>query len=363
MTDEATTPANAGDVAVIVGMAREAADDLLERYYRVGVRKALDLGNPRDFDGAVAKLAALLRARARSSDDAAVRAAVGVLDVDWAATTARQRRTLIMRALDAAGRKTAGVPRAVQAVFGDAASEVVAATRRAARRDQKLTIAADFNALDRRIIRHLTTSQANFVSDEYGRRHEAFAEEARRIVAHGLESGLGRDDLARDLERAARGTMAGHSSVYWEAIAGAFVSRGRSFAQLSAYAEARIERYLIEAVLDERTTEICRFLHGKSFSVSSGLQTFEEVESSPGAIKELTPWVREAITDAGRKALYIERGGQRVAIAEVSRSGLGTRDDRGEFARGRTERELMDLGVSFPPYHALCRTSTVADVS
>jgi hypothetical protein len=347
----------------LVHAAREAADAILERYLRLRLRKAFDLGSSRGFDRAVGRLAALLSARASDSDDAAVRAAVAVLDVDWAATTATQRRTLVARALEASGRRVAGVPRAVGAVFGDAATEVVQATRDAARRGQRLGIAADFNALDRRIVRHLTTSRANFVRDEYGRRHEAFGERARQIVADGLESGLGREDLARDLEAAARDVIAGRGSFYWETVAGAFVSNGRSFAQLSAYAEAGIERYIIEAVLDERTTEICRYLDGKTFTVSTGLQTFDRVESEPDLVKEITPWVREAIDpDTGRKVLFVERGAERVPVAEVVRSAVGTRDDRGDFSRGLSERDLMDLGISFPPYHGLCRTSTVADV-
>ena len=289
-----------------------------------------------------------------------VRAALGALDVDWAATTASQRRTLIGRALEAAGRRTAAVPGAVGTVFGDAATEVVQATRDAARRGQGLGIAADFNALDKRIVRHLTSSQANFVRDEYGRRHEAFGERARQIVADGLEAGLGREDIARDLERAAREVIAGRGSFYWEVVAGSFVSRGRSFAQLSSYAEAGIDRYIIEAVLDERTTEICRFLDGKTFSVQTGLQTFEQVEANPDSAKELNPWVRDGVDAKGRQVMYVDRGGSTRRVAIVDRPGLGTRDERGSYSAGLSTSRLQDIGVSFPPYHGLCRTTTVA---
>jgi len=355
--------ATAEDLCLIL-QAREAADELVERCLHVPVRKAMNLGSARGFDRAVGKLAALLRARASDADDAAVRAAVGILDVDWAATTASQRRTLIGRALEAAGRKTAAVPRAVQAVFGDAATEVVQATRDAARRGQGLAIAADFNALDKRIVRHLTSSQANFVRDEYGRRHDVFGQRARQIVAEGLKAGLGREDIGRDLERAAREVIAGRGSFYWEVVAGSFVSRGRSFAQLSAYAEAGIDRYIIEAVLDERTTEICRFLHGKTFSVSQGLSTFEQVEQNPDAVKELTPWVRDGVDAKGRQVMFVDRGGGRTRrVAVVDRPGFGTRDARGSYSAGLSTARLQEIGVSFPPYHGLCRTTTVADVS
>ncbi|NLH81130.1 MAG: head morphogenesis protein [Phyllobacteriaceae bacterium] len=354
-------PAGA-DEMLLASRARAAADDLLSGWLRLPVDKAMDLGTPRGFDRAVAALAAQLRARASASDDAAVREAVRVLDVDWRSTTAQQRSALVAQALEAAGRRTAAVPRAVQAVFGKAAIEVVGATREGARGRQRLAIAGDFNALDRRIVRHLTTSQANFVRDEYGRRHEVFGEQARRIVADGLEAGLGREDIARDLAEAAQAVIAGRGSFYWEVVAGAFVANGRSFAQMSAFAEAGIQRYEISAVLDEHTTEICRYLDGKQFEVGDALGRFDRIESldDPEDIKAAQPWVREALDpETGRKVLYVESGGRNVPIAEVTRSAVGTRDDRGEFARGRSERELMDLGVSFPPYHGLCRSSAL----
>ncbi|MFH0901141.1 MAG: head morphogenesis protein [Pseudomonadota bacterium] len=349
-----------GDDLDFVGDARDAADFILGRYLRLDVAKAMNLGTPAGFDRAVILLARRLRARAADSDQAAVKAALAVLDVDWHQTTAEQRRSLIAQAMKAAGRKTSEIPGKVQAVLGKAATEVVRATRDGARRDRKLAIAADFNAIDQRVIRHLRSSQANYVRDEYGRRHEAFSEEARRIVADGIEAGLGRDEIAGDLAKAAEGIIAGRASFYWEVIAGAFIGRGRSFAQLSAYAEAAITSYRIVAVLDEVTTPTCRFLDGKVFSVSQGLDLFEQVEAAPDRIKELTPWVRDTVDPAtGKHALSVERGGKRIAIADIVRSGVGTRDDRGEFSQGLGERELGGLGIGFPPFHALCRSSCI----
>ena len=354
--------ATADDHALLI-TGREAADVLLERCLGVRVSKAFDLGTPHGLDRAIGELAGLLRVRASDSDDAAVRAAVGVLDVDWHRTTPEQRRTLIGRALEAAGRRTIAMPRQLRAVFDPAAEAVVRATRDAARRHQRLGIGVDFNAIDHRIVRHLQTSQASYVTDEYGRRHEAFSVKARGIVEDGLAAGLGRDDIARDLEQAAKDVLAGRSSFYWDIIAATFVSRGRSYAQLSAYAEAGITRYVIEAVLDERTTICCRFMHGKTFTVASGLRTFEQVEAHPDRIKELTPWVREARDpQSGRAALFVERDGGREPVALVTRSGVGTKDDLGEFARGRSEGDLTGLGLVMPPFHGACRTTTVSDV-
>ena len=348
-----------------VGRARRFADALATDLLRLPLAKAMDLGTPRGFDRAVASLAAELRRQAGRPERDAVRAAVNVLDVDWRSTTPEQRRRLVSEAMNAAALATAVIPARIQATLGPAAEAVVAATRSHARRELGLTIAADFNAVDQRVVSHVVRAQVNFVTDELGRRVDGFGAEARRIVADAVESGLGRDDVSAALQAAAEGTLAGRTPFYWDVIAGAFVGNGRTFAQVSSYAEARIQRYRIEAVLDERTTAVCRFLHGKVFSVGDALARFDAMDrlERPEDIKQAQPWVREA-RDAttGNPLLYVGRGGVRTALAEVTRSGVGSRDDVGEHARALGSPALMELGVSFPPYHGLCRTTTLPEV-
>jgi hypothetical protein len=219
-----------------------------------------------------------------------------------------------------------------------------------------LAIGARFNALDQRVARHIVNAQGLFVRDEYGRRLDVFGREARRVVASGLERGLGRVDIAGELEAAARAALIDRAPFYWEVVASAFVGQGRSFAQVSSYAEAGVQRYRIEAVLDERTTHICRFLHGKTFAVADALRKFERAErlEQPEDIKRLLPWVRERL-DGGMLMLT----GAGVAIAEVTRSGLGTHDDVGEFRPRLTDAQLGEAGLGFPPFHGLCRSTTL----
>lgn len=353
------------DRLLVVHEARVAADELLGDCLRLPLRKAINLGTPGGFDRAVALLAARLRRATGRADVDAVRDAMAVLDVDWPRTTAAERRRLVSEAMAAAGRATALIPARIQVPLGDAAESVVAATRTQARRQQGLAIAADFNALDRRVVTHVVGSQGNFVRDEYGRRIESLGEEARRIVAAGLEQGLGRDDIAADLERAARAALVERAPFYWEVVASSFMSQGRSFAQMSSYAEAGIQRYVIEAVLDERTTHICRYLHGKSFAVADALQRFERVEQleQPEDIKRELPWVRESLDpETGRTRLYVDGGAGRTPLAEVTRSAFGTRDDRGDFRALASDGALREVGIGFPPYHGLCRTTTLAVV-
>nr|WP_228565588.1 hypothetical protein [Myxococcus sp. AB036A] len=110
-------------------------------------------------------------------------------------------------------------------------------------------------------------------------------------------------------------------------------------------------------------SNICRLLHGKTFSVADALQRFERVESleRPEDVKQELPWVRERLdADTGRALLYVNRGGQETRLAEVLRSAASTRDDVGEFRALASDRQLADAGVGFPPFHGLCRTTTLA---
>ena len=183
----------------VVARARRVADALASDLLRVPLCKAMELGTGEGFDRAVAALASELRRQAGTPERDAMRAAVDVLDIDWRSTTPAQRRRLISEAMNASGRATALIPARIQSTLGPAADEVVSATRSHGRRVQGLAIGAEFNAVDRRIVAHVTRTQVNFVTDELGRRVEGFGAEARRIVADGLEAGLGRErDVGRD---------------------------------------------------------------------------------------------------------------------------------------------------------------------
>ncbi|HEU4409100.1 MAG TPA: minor capsid protein [Polyangiaceae bacterium] len=348
------------DGFALVAAAREAADELLGRL-GVPVAKALDLSSPRGFDRAVVAFADELRRQAAPADVEALRAAVAVLDVDWRRTTPEGRRRLVAEATARAARATEGVPRSLEATFGRAAERVVGAMRGELRRRQGLAVAADFNAVDRRVVAYARTSQTGFVRDAYGRRHAALSAEARRLVAEGLAQGLGQGDLAETLAGAARRHLVERARPYWDLVASAFVGNARAYGQVSAYAEAGVERYVLRAVLDEVTTPQCRFLDGKVFAVRDALARFERLESAeaPEAIVDLRPWLREGPDpDGGGRRLYVRRGGERVTVARVVRSGAGARDDRGAFAGDPGERALSGFGLDLPPFHAHCRTTT-----
>ncbi len=335
--------------------ARESADALLAHVLGVPLAKAIDLSTVAGFDRAVAVLATRLRGVAAADERRAVRDAVAVLDVDWARTTPEQRRQLVAEAMNQAGRHVRAIPARLGAPLGQAAVEVVNATRTAARRRHQLAIGVEMNALDRRIVRHVARSQVLFVTDAYGRRLEELGARAKEVVVAGLEAGHGRADIAVALAAAAEGALTGRSRFYWEVVAGAFVGRARSFAQVSSYAEAGIERYRVQAVLDEATTPTCRFLHGKTFAVRTALADFDRLEglARPEDVKAASPWIRMK-----NGVLFVEHTSGRHELADVVRSGVGSRDDLGEFRARMDDADLGALGIGPPPYHGLCRSTS-----
>lgn len=343
--------------------ALAAADVILEDVLglEVKAKATLDLSNPKGFDRAVGLLASRLRRAASSHERDAVAASIKVLKVDWGATTAKERRDLVSEAMAKAGRHLGLIPKKIEAEIGETMPDVF----RAGRADAKKTtgspkINVSTTAVDRKAIKAIERDSGLFVTDAMGRRVDAFGEEARAIVARGVEEGLGRAAIARDLEAAAAGKLAPRGGAYWEVVAGAYVGRGRSWSQLLGYQEAGVRRYRIEAVLDRATTQVCRFLHGKSFEVSDGLSILNagaELDR-PEDVKKQNPWVRLGQPPEGKPILFVDGKGGRVKVATIEEAATGA-DKVGRFSGGLSERGLVSNGIGFPPYHGLCRTTTI----
>src|SRR5262249_5089936 len=99
------------------------------------------------------------------------------------------------------------------------------------------------------------------------------------------------------------------------------------------------------------------------FAVTDALDRFDRVEAleRPEDIKRELPWVREARDPGtGRARLYVDGGAGRTDLAEVVRSQNGTRDDVGAFRALASDAALNEVGIGFPPYHGLCRSTTLA---
>lgn len=199
-----------------------------------------------------------------------------------------------------------------------------------------------------------------FVTNEYGRRADQFDDMARRVIEDGIRNGDGQEAIAARLAQTFDGQISGRSQHYYRVVASAASSRARSYGQALSYKDAGYSHYVWVTVLDERTCEICRFLHGQRFEVGPQIQRFEDAArmDDPEEAVKLFPWYR---IDREGNIYSQPRGGERgEPIARVVESAMGRVDERGTFETLREPgyREISEM----PPAHGLCRCSTEPDI-
>lgn len=334
-----------------------AATEIAEAL-RLPVEKAID---PLTRGGYLRIVAQVRRALAGATADAeasAVREALRLLDVDWANMSSQARDAVVDAARIAIG--TAG-PRAmpsVAAVLRVSGPRVMGETRAAATRRYAFEIGTSLSARDRAAERYVRISTANFVRDHYGVRADELSARAREVVARGLEEGAGRQAIAAGL-RAELGDRVMRGDSYWQVVAGQFTNSARTFSQIGAFQEAGVQAYTFSAVLDEVTTDECRFYDGQTFSMGTAVAARDRLSSltDPDDVYRVAPWVRSGTMEDGTRAIYVDRGAGREVIATIDRSGVGARDDRGAYSGAMSGRALEAMTPPMPPLHANCRST------
>ena len=346
--------------AALYAAGAEAAEQVLADVYRLDVAKARDPLNDRDFLSIVQRLARALAGVARGAEAKALRKALAELDVDWAALTPAARDRVVHAARAAVDGLGAQVLPRIDHVFAVEAPALVATSRRATTRRFNLRIQASTTHTDAKIAAFVRRSEGLFIRDQYGRRQDELAQRARDTVATALEQGLGRDDIAAELARKL-GPVVSRGLPYWQVVAMSFANRGRTYAQLAAFEDAGIERFRFEAVLDQVTSSVCRFMHGREFTVERAMERFDEVEraTDPAQIADLQPWMRTGVDEDGHQVLFYERAGQRHPVARVEESAVGISDRTGRYTHALTDDQLEAAGLTTPPLHGRCRSTLV----
>lgn len=120
------------------------------------------------------------------------------------------------------------------------------------------------------------------------------------------------------------------------------VTRARNWAHLRRLNEGRIKLAKIVAVLDERTSEICKFLDGK----------FLRVATAAGAVDRLSKLEPGDFA----KEMYESPIAKALATANQNADEVAKVFDGQIDADGVLDDELMASGRGFPPYHLNCRT-------
>ena len=156
----------------------------------------------------------------------------------------------------------------------------------------------------------------------------------KAVLQDYFEGGYNRRDLAELMKTHFR-TLGDKGEDYWDLLADHTATKIREVGRVSGYEKAGIEVVRIKARLDSKTSDICRRLHGTVIAVKALRSQVENYldaceSGSKAKIKAAWPWWSDAQAENLQSQKAINR----------------------QIARGK---------IGLPPYHARCRSITVAE--
>ena len=211
---------------------------------------------------------------------------------------------------------------------------------------------------DKEAMKWLSRQPGFFLRDQLGRVNAGLTKHGVGIVRAGIGDGLGYREIGKELRDKIPGLWGKYGANYSNVVANVGVQRARAFAEITAYTEAGIDAAELIAVLDQRTTDICRFLDGQIISVNNVAHILNQTLeiTNPEEIKSVSPWISTRKNPQTGIPQLVTRNG--VVLADIVRSGYGRLDDRGQFSAYKMNDQLaIDANIGPPPYHGLCRTT------
>ncbi len=336
---------------------------LAVRKQRDFIEKALNPLNRADLIKISARISREIKGATGDEEAKAMSRALAALDVDWKTITTEGRSAIIAAAKGELAALPEMVMPAVTQVFTNNATNIVSATKAAAIENFELNIKTTLTALDNKIGTYISRSQAMFVTTEYGKRAASFEQRVKDVIAAGADRGAGSKEIVRDLNDTIEGLSSlGRGDAYWEMLSLAFVNRARVFSELSSFQQAGIEMYRWDSVLDEVTTDTCRFLDGKIFPVNDAIARLDAADQAESAdeVKGIHPWVSMGRDSDGNAHLFYRNAdGSKQEVAKVIESGFGEKDKIGTYQATMTDAQLLENGISLPPIHGCCRSNVV----
>lgn len=178
-----------------------------------------------------------------------------------------------------------------------------------------------FDVVDDKALKWLEDDAIYWVGSYYNRKLRGeLRSEAQKVI----EQGLDRDEAAESFQ-AKFGSVFGGGKAYWDLVSHNIVHRSREFGSVSGYEKGGIKKLKVVAFLDDRTTEICRDMNGRIIQVKKAVELRDKLMGAkrPTDVKKIAPWHSGA-----------------------------------PFKKVKSEK--LPVGMSLPPYHAYCRTTTIA---
>jgi SPP1 gp7 family putative phage head morphogenesis protein len=182
-------------------------------------------------------------------------------------------------------------------------------------------ISPTFNLVDYRAMDWLEETNIYWIGKHYD---SQVVDRLKKAGYQVIEDGLARDEAGKVLKELFTDQFK-KSNSYWEGLSNHIVTQSREFGAIEAYVKAEVTQYRIDAVLDDRTSDICRYLDGTIYEVSKAVEMRDRVMSAatPEASIKIKKWIPY---DAKK-------------------------DDP-------PDKDLPDF--AFPPYHFNCRSRSVS---
>lgn len=335
-----------------IEVTTEALDTLLSGVFRLPLRKALNPNKDKDFVTIVDRLARDLTRRTWETEAYVLQRAMRDLRVDWARIPPQQQKKL----LDAVKKKMKGALKRVEQQAREVLEEYAERVYEDTWRDVTGT-KPKMTRERRESLRLWATLYIKALRDSYDTRWSRIVLLALGTAAAGVAAGVASGQITQDVIDTVRAKAEELASSYWRMLAGVHANNVRGYANLGALEQEGIRTYRFEAVLDERTSEVCRFMHGRTFDVRVALDSIESAinADTPEEMANAQPWVQSS-----GGSIYIRSGENKVTLATVEEPGKGVAGRVGVYSTEYSDEELAALGVLVPPLHPHCRSTIVA---
>lgn len=167
-----------------------------------------------------------------------------------------------------------------------------------------------------------------------GQTYDRFvSKDVQGLLREYFDKGLTCAQLAEGMSILMRDRETPRMRGYFELLADHLTTKVAEMGHLSGYEEAGVEYVEIVARLDDRTTDICRHLHGRVIPI--GIMQNQ----------------RNRILDAAHRG--------DMEAAKSAQPMIGSKRTQDILSMGRTSN-ITAQGIGLPPYHFRCRTTTAA---
>jgi hypothetical protein len=213
----------------------------------------------------------------------------------------------------------------------------------------------NFDLKDTKAINNLSKMGYKQMPWSYANMGQSVTASMQRQLQQGLTEGLNYKVVVNDIVKALPQKITNKEKHFLNVTAQNVLARSRSQSQLLTYRNAEITYIKAHSVLDQRTTPFCRWIHGQVLEVNNMADYYQNAIDTDADPRQAFPWVKEKTNkDTGIQTFSFQdpSGKNRVFASGV--------EGAVKFEKGYNMNKIQGYGI-FPPYHALCRTTTYFD--